>query len=65
MIASWRRVSRNDSPHAVTVTGDAWCRLIGSYGRFDMGRVLSPAIGAAENGYYDLPDFRQWWIGDR
>jgi gamma-glutamyltranspeptidase/glutathione hydrolase len=53
----------DDSPHAVTVPGavDAWCRLIGSYGRFDMGRVLAPAIAAAEDGYCITPRVELDW----
>ena len=53
----------DDSPHAVTIPGaiDAWCRLIGSYGRFDMGRVLAPAIAAAEEGYCITPRVELDW----
>jgi gamma-glutamyltranspeptidase/glutathione hydrolase len=54
----------DDSPHAVTVPGavDAWCKLIGAYGRFDMGRVLAPAIAAAENGYCITPRVELDWV---
>lgn len=53
----------DDSPHAVTIPGaiDAWCRLIGAYGRFDMGRVLAPAIAAAEEGYCITPRVELDW----
>jgi gamma-glutamyltranspeptidase/glutathione hydrolase len=53
----------DDSAHAVTIPGavDAWCKLIGSYGRFDMGRVLAPAIAAAEDGYCITPRVELDW----
>ena len=53
----------DDSPHAVTIPGavDAWCRLIGNYGRLDMGRVLAPAIAAAEEGYCITPRVELDW----
>jgi gamma-glutamyltranspeptidase / glutathione hydrolase len=53
----------DDSPHAVTVPGavDAWCRLIGRYGRFDLARVLAPAIAAAEEGYCITPRVELDW----
>ncbi|PZM10917.1 gamma-glutamyltransferase [Rhizobium tubonense] len=53
----------DDSPHAVTVPGaiDAWCRLVGSYGKFDMARVLAPAIAAAEDGYLLTPRVARDW----
>ncbi len=43
--------------HSVTVLGaiDAWCRLIDTHGRLDLGRVLEAAIGYAENGYRITP----------
>jgi gamma-glutamyltranspeptidase/glutathione hydrolase len=53
-----------DSPHAVTVPGavDAWCRLIADHGRFDMERVLAPAIRAAEEGYCITPRVELDWV---
>ncbi|MBB3484488.1 MULTISPECIES: gamma-glutamyltransferase [unclassified Rhizobium] len=53
----------DDSPHAVTIPGaiDAWCRLIGSYGRLGMDRVLAPAIAAAEEGYCVTPRVELDW----
>lgn len=54
----------DDSPHAVTVPGavDAWCHLVGTYGGRDMGRVLAPAIDAAENGYCITPRVELDWV---
>ena len=52
-----------DSPYAVTIPGavDAWCQLIAAHGRFDLARVLAPAIGFAENGYRVTPRvFLDW-----
>jgi gamma-glutamyltranspeptidase/glutathione hydrolase len=51
------------SAHAVTVPGaiDAWCRLVGSYGKFDMARVLASAIAAAEDGYVITPRVGHDW----
>lgn len=53
----------DDSPHAVTVPGavDAWCTLIGRYGRIGMDRVLAPAIGAADEGYCITPRVELDW----
>ncbi len=41
------------TPHAVTIPGavDAWTQLLGDHGRWDMARVLAPAIGYARDGY--------------
>ena len=41
------------SPHAVTVPGavDAWCRLVGDFGRMSMADLLQPAITMAREGY--------------
>jgi gamma-glutamyltranspeptidase/glutathione hydrolase len=41
------------SPHAVTVPGavDAWARLVADHGRFDLGRLLEPAIRYARDGF--------------
>lgn len=41
------------SPHAVTVPGAvrAWARLVEDHGSFELGRLLAPAIDAAEKGY--------------
>lgn len=41
-----------ETPHAVTVPGAvaAWERLVIDHGRLSWGRVLAPAIDAAENG---------------
>jgi gamma-glutamyltranspeptidase / glutathione hydrolase len=54
----------DDSPHAVTVPGavDAWCHLVGTYGSRDMGRVLAPAIEAAEQGYCITPRVELDWV---
>ncbi len=54
----------DDSPHAVTVPGavDAWCHLIATYGGRDLGRVLAPAIEAAENGYCITPRVELDWV---
>ncbi len=45
------------SAHTVTVPGaiDAWCKLIDAHGRLELGRVLEPAIGYAENGFRITP----------
>lgn len=53
----------DDSPHAVTVPGavDAWCHLVTTYGSRDMGRVLAPAIEAAEQGYCITPRVELDW----
>jgi gamma-glutamyltranspeptidase/glutathione hydrolase len=53
----------DDSPHAVTIPGaiDAWCKLIGRYGTFDLERVLAPAIAAAEEGYCVTPRVELDW----
>lgn len=53
----------DDSAHAVTIPGavDAWSKLIGSYGRFELGRVLAPAIAAAEDGYCVTPRVEFDW----
>ncbi len=58
--ADWARfremgltVIEEGSPHAVTVPGsiDAWATLAADHGRKDLGTLLQPAIGYAENGY--------------
>ncbi|TBH59619.1 gamma-glutamyltransferase [Rhizobium leguminosarum] len=53
----------DDGPHAVTIPGavDAWCRLISTHGKFDMERVLAPAILAAEEGYCITPRVELDW----
>ncbi|MDR3475655.1 MAG: gamma-glutamyltransferase [Devosia sp.] len=51
------------SPEAVTIPGAvaAWCQLIEEHGRFDLGRVLAPAIAYAEQGYRITPRvFHDW-----
>jgi len=56
------------SPFAVTIPGavDAWCRLIEKHGRFDMGRVLGPAIAYAENGFRITPRVHlDWRLNER
>ncbi|MCA1401143.1 gamma-glutamyltransferase [Bradyrhizobium sp. BRP56] len=42
-----------ESAHAVTVPGAVrtWARLVEDHGTFDWGRLLAPAIEAAEGGY--------------
>ncbi|MFD2183293.1 gamma-glutamyltransferase [Rhodoplanes azumiensis] len=41
-----------ESPHAVTIPGaiGAWERLVREHGRFDLARLLAPAIAVAEAG---------------
>lgn len=55
----------DETPDAVTIPGavDAWCHLIELYGRLDIGRVLAPAITAAEDGFRVTP--RTWLDWER
>lgn len=48
---------KRSSPHAITVPGavEAWCRLVGDHGRFDMAEVLEPAVRLAREGYAVSP----------
>ncbi|WP_204278210.1 gamma-glutamyltransferase, partial [Escherichia coli] len=42
-----------DSVHAVTVPGaiEAWEAILKAHGKFDLGRVLQPAIRYAKQGW--------------
>ncbi|BCP52215.1 gamma-glutamyltransferase [Kaistia sp. 32K] len=56
-------VIEEPTPDAVTVPGAvaAWAYLVGRYGRFELERVLAPAIAAAEDGYRITPRvFHDW-----
>jgi gamma-glutamyltranspeptidase/glutathione hydrolase len=56
------KLERN-TPHVVTVPGaiDAWTTLIERFGKFDMQRVLAPAIRHAEDGYVVAPRAAADW----
>ncbi|MBW8637186.1 gamma-glutamyltransferase [Hoeflea sp. WL0058] len=56
-----------DSAHAVTVPGaiDTWCALVSKYGRFDMERILAPAIAAARDGFCVTPRVAYDWNKSR
>jgi gamma-glutamyltranspeptidase/glutathione hydrolase len=54
------------SPHAVTVPGavEAWETILSTHGRFDLARVLAPAIGYARDGWPVAPRVAFDWAGD-
>lgn len=54
-----------DSVHAATVPGaiEAWAAILKAHGRFDLGRVLAPAIHYAENGFPVAPRVAHDWAG--
>ena len=55
-----------ECPHSVTVPGavEAWARLVADHGRLDLGRVLQPAIRAAEDGFALAPRAAFDWAAD-
>jgi gamma-glutamyltranspeptidase/glutathione hydrolase len=52
-----------DSIHSITVPGatDAWHAILQAHGRFDLDRVLQPAIRAAEHGFVVTPRVGYDW----
>ena len=52
-----------DSVHAVTVPGavEAWAAILAAHGRFDLARVLAPAIRYAEHGFPVAPKVAHDW----
>jgi len=53
----------DSGPESVTIPGAVatWCRLVERHGRFDMGRILAPAIAFAQEGYRVTPRvFLDW-----
>lgn len=54
------------SAHAVTVPGaiEAWDRILKTHGRFDLGRVLQPAIKYAREGWPVTPRVAFDWPAD-
>ena len=55
------------SAHAVTIPGavDAWDRMLGAHGTFDLDRALAPAIRYAEEGFVVAPRVAFDWATDR
>lgn len=55
-----------DSVHAVTVPGaiEAWETILKTHGRFDLGRVLEPAIRYARDGWPVAPRVAFDWVAD-
>ncbi|WP_439574013.1 gamma-glutamyltransferase [Phreatobacter sp.] len=55
-----------DSVHSVTVPGaiEAWETILGTHGRFDLGRVLEPAIRYAREGWPVTPRVAYDWPAD-
>lgn len=52
-----------ESVHSITIPGaiDAWCRLLEAQGSMEIGRLLEPAIGYAQEGFAISPVVSVYW----